>query len=444
MMDPADRVSPPLGAPNLDSSNLAKSRMLRMQTLIRLRWLAVGGQIITILVVSQLMQFPLPLWECASLIALSVLLNAYLYAKHPTTRRLNPHAAMFVLGFDILQLAGLLFLTGGLVNPFAVLICVPVIISSASLPLLRTVALGLLTFFCIALLWFYAWPLPWADGNSPSIPSTYLIGVGFAIMCLTLFAAFYAYRVSAEANELAQALTTTELALQREQHLSAIDGLAAATAHELGTPLATISVVAKEMQRALGPDNPFYEDAQLLTSQSQRCREILQRLTTLSTEDEEHMRRLPFSSMIEEVIAPHREFGIEIISEIDAQSANEPVGRRNAGIIFGLGNIMENAVDYADSAVKLSAYYDENVVIIKIEDDGPGYSDSVLLQIGEPYMKHRTGSQLDRAGGLGLGVFIAKTLLERSGANIGFENLHYPSSGALVTITWPRKALDTL
>lgn len=430
--------------PNVGSSNMAQSRTLRLQTLIRLRWLAVGGQIVTILVVSQLMKYELPLWPCISLVALSVLLNAYLYARHPSTQRLSPRSAMFVLGFDIIQLAGLLFLTGGLVNPFSVLICVPVIIASASLPISRTWMLGILTLACVALLWFYALPLPWGDSDRPSIPPTYLIGVGFSIMCMTVFAAFYAYRVSAEANQLAQALTATELALQREQHLSAIDGLAAAAAHELGTPLATISVVAKEMQRSLNPDNPLYEDTQLLTSQSQRCRDILQRLTTLSTDDEAHMRRLPFSSMIEEVIAPHREFGIEIISSIDANSEYEPVSRRNAGIIFGLGNIMENAVDYADRRVKLIASYDTEKVAITIEDDGPGYSESVLQQIGEPYMKHRTDNQLERAGGLGLGVFIAKTLLERSGAQLTFDNKHYPARGASVTIKWPRAVLDTM
>lgn len=431
-------------APNVGSSNMAQSRTLRLQTLIRLRWLAVSGQIVTILVVSQLMKYELPLWPCISLVALSVLLNSYLYARHPSTRRLSPRSAMFVLGFDILQLAGLLFLTGGLVNPFSVLICVPVIIASASLPISRTWMLGILTIACVALLWFYALPLPWGDSDRPSIPPTYLIGVGFAIMCMTVFAAFYAYRVSAEANQLAQALTATELALQREQHLSAIDGLAAAAAHELGTPLATISVVAKEMQRSLNPDNPLYEDTQLLTSQSQRCRDILQRLTTLSTDDEAHMRRLPFSSMIEEVIAPHREFGIDIESSIDANSEHEPVSRRNAGIIFGLGNIMENAVDYAEKHVKLIASYDTEKVLITIEDDGPGYSESVLQQIGEPYMKHRSDNQLERAGGLGLGVFIAKTLLERSGAQLIFDNKHYPDRGASVTIKWPRAALDTM
>jgi two-component system sensor histidine kinase RegB len=420
----------------------SQSRMLRLQTLIRLRWLAVAGQTITILFVSQILGFPLPILFCLALVTVSVALNVFLARRHPSTRRLSSKSAMLVLGFDVLQLSSLLFMTGGLANPFSVLICVPVIISSASLPVRRTLLLGLVTFMCVTFLGFYSLPLPWYPDFVLDIPSVYLIGVWIAIISTTAFAAFYAHRVSAEANELANALTATELALLREQHLSAIDGLAAAAAHELGTPLATISVVAKEMQRALRDDDPMREDVQLLTSQSERCRDILRRLTTLSAEDEEHMRRLPFSSLIEEVVAPHREFGIAIESHITTDTLQEPIGRRNAGILFSLGNLMENAVDFANTKVELKAHYDADFVEIIIIDDGPGYSQNIIQQIGEPYMKHRTGSEVDKAGGLGLGLFIAKTLLERSGAILSFSNNAYPATGAVVSVKWPRIALD--
>lgn len=433
-----------MNLPSSAAEEFSRSRMLRLQTLIRLRWLAVAGQIATILFVALYLKFPLPVGYCISLVTISVILNIYLAQRNPATRRLTPVSAMLVLGFDVLQLSGLLFMTGGLANPFSILICVPVIISSASLPMSRTLLLGLVTFISVSVLGFYSLPLPWYEGTSLEIPRVFLFGVWIAIVSTTAFAAFYSYRVSAEANALAGALSATELALQREQHLSAIDGLAAAAAHELGTPLATISVVAREMQRAIGPDSPFYEDVQLLTSQSQRCRDILQRLTTLSAEDEAHMRRLPFSSLIEEVVAPHREFGIELNSSIDADTDDEPVSRRNAGILFGLGNLMENAVDFAREEVTIKAHYDTDIVEIVITDDGPGYSQHMIQQIGEPYMKHRSGSQLDKAGGLGLGLFIAKTLLERSGASLTFSNLEYPETGAQVTIRWPRSELDVL
>lgn len=421
---------------------LVKSRLLRLQTLIRLRWLAVAGQTLSILLVEFYLEFPLPILFCLALVAVSAMLNLYLTARHPSSRRLSSKAAMYVLGFDILQLASLLFMTGGLANPFSVLFCVPVIISAGTLPAKRTILLGVVTFICVTLLGFVSFPLPWYEGVNLEIPSVFLIGVWIAILSTTAFAAFYAYRVSAEANDLANALTATELALQREQHLSAIDGLAAAAAHELGTPLATISVVAKEMQHALGEDDAFREDVQLLRSQSERCRDILKRLTTLSAEDEAHMRRLPLSSLIEEVVAPHREFGIDIKDTIDAETENEPIGRRNPGILFGLGNLMENAVDFAAKSVELKAFYNADTITMTISDDGPGYSQSIIQQIGEPYMKQRTGTELDKAGGLGLGLFIAKTLLERSGATMQFSNKPYPKSGAIVSISWPRSALD--
>jgi two-component system, sensor histidine kinase RegB len=230
--------------------------------------------------------------------------------------------------------------------------------------------------------------------------------------------------------------------LEREKHLSQLDGLAAAAAHELGTPLATISVVAKEMERELAGDERFREDVQLLRSQSERCRDILRRLTSMSAEGDEHLRRLPLSSMMEEVIAPHRQFGIDIrlIEKNDGHA--EPVGNRNAGILYGLGNLIENAVDYAKSQVTISVEFDAQRVSIGIEDDGPGYAPDILTRIGEPYMTTRTRDDRERAGGLGLGLFIAKTLLERSGANIRFGNRANGEAGARIHIEWPRAVMD--
>ncbi|KAF1856001.1 hypothetical protein Lal_00001511 [Lupinus albus] len=252
---------------------------------------------------------------------------------------------------------------------------------------------------------------------------------------------FYAYRVSHEATLLADALAATELVLEREKHLSQLDGLAAAAAHELGTPLATISVVAKEMERELSGDERFREDVALLRSQSERCRDILRRLTSLSADNEEHMRRLPFSSLIEEVIAPQRQFGIELVLVEKGDRAREPVGNRNAGILYGLGNLVENAVDFAQSQVILTTNHDADVVTITIEDDGEGYPADVLSHIGEPYMTTR-GRENETAGGLGLGLFIAKTLLERSGATLVFENRDGGEHGARVRVSWPRSVME--
>ena len=417
------------------------SYRLRLQTLTRLRWLAVAGQSATVMVVAFGLGFPLPVLFCFALIACSAWLNVFLSVRYPSTHRLSPPAALGVLGFDVLQLSGLLYMTGGLVNPFSVLICVPVIISTASQPIRYTLALGTLTVFCASLLALWHLPLPWYPGVVYEAHFVLMSGIWIAIISTTAFAAFYVHRVSSEASQLADALTATELTLQREQHLVALDGLAAAAAHELGTPLATISIVAKEMERALGQDERFREDVQLLRSQSERCRDILRRLTTLSTDDEEHMRILPLSSLLEEVVSPHREFGVAIDVTTEAGTPTEPIGLRSAGILYGLGNLVENAVDFAARTVAVRASYDSERVTISILDDGPGFPPEIQSQIGEPFVTKRLGSA-KRAGGLGLGLFIAKTLLERSGAKVRFENALPPASGALVTVTWPRNALD--
>ncbi len=416
------------------------SRRLRLQTLVRLRWLAVAGQGATVLVVAFWLQFPLPLGTCAALIGALAAVNFLLSVGFPATYRLEPLAAFAVLGLDLLQLAALLFITGGLANPFAPLICVPVIISFASQPLRHALALFALAMLLIAALPFSSYPLPWYGGDAPTLQPVMQVGVWFAITSMMAFAAFYAYRVSQEATLLADALSATELVLQREKHLSQLDGLAAAAAHELGTPLATISLVAKEMERELGRDERFGEDVQLLRSQSERCRDILKRIATLPSDSEEHMRRLPLSSLIEDVLAPHREFGIKLELIEKSDRAKEPVGIRNAGILYGLGNLIENAVDFAREKVTVTVEHDASKVAITIEDDGIGYAPDVLQRIGEPYVTHRHRD--DKAGGLGLGLFIAKTLLERSGAKLRFENRPPETPGARVEIVWPRQRME--
>jgi two-component system sensor histidine kinase RegB len=264
----------------------------------------------------------------------------------------------------------------------------------------------------------------------------------FALVSSLAFTAIYAFKVAEEARQLATALNAAELVLQREQHLTALDGLAAAAAHELGTPLATITVVIRELEKSLSGREGIAEDIALLRSQAERCREILKRLTSLSTEEEEHFSRMPFTSLVEEIVAPHRNFGVEIETQKQDCIGREPVGRRNPGVIYGLGNFVENAVDFARSRVLLRWRWDQDSVMLSIIDDGPGFPVSTLDRLGEPYTTNRTGRADEAGGGLGLGVFIAKTLLERSGASIRFQNGSEPGLGAVVEIRWPRGALD--
>ncbi len=416
---------------------------LRLETLTRLRWLAVTGQCLAVMFTAFYLHFSFPAILCFALIACSAWLNVFLTLRYPATHRLEPLAALGVLGFDLLQLTGLLFMTGGIANPFAIFVAVPVIISSASQPVRYTLGLIALAIFSVSMLAFFSLPLPWYDGATYKLPLLLHGGVWLGIVSTIVFAAFYTYRVSSEANLLADALAATELTLQREQHISALDGLAAAAAHELGTPLATISVVAREMERALGPDERFREDVQLLRSQSERCRDILRRITTLSTDDEAQMRRLPLTLLVEEVVAPHREFGVDLVVTVEGEGS-EPVGRRNPGILYGLGNLIENAVDFAESSVEVAVVYDRDVVRLTIGDDGPGFPADVIGQIGEPFLTRRTGAEQAGAGGLGLGLFIAKTLLERSGAVLRFSNRPGAGGGAVVKVAWPRRAMDVI
>ncbi|MBR0557601.1 ActS/PrrB/RegB family redox-sensitive histidine kinase [Ciceribacter sp. L1K23] len=430
-MEPQDTSSP-----GFDNT----SRRLRLETLVRLRWLAVAGQSVTVFAVAFWLHFDLPVVASLGLIAALALANISLSLLFPPTHRLKPLAASGLLALDLLQLAALLFITGGLANPFAPLMCVPVIISFASQPLRHSIGLMVLAVVAVTVLFLSPFPLPWFSGEILNVKPLMQVATWCSVISMMGFAAFYAYRVSKEASLLADALAATELVLQREKHLSQLDGLAAAAAHELGTPLATISVVAKEMERELGQDERFGEDVQLLRSQSERCRDILRRLTSLPSESEEHMRRLTLSSMMEEVMAPHREFGIAVeLIETKTQEP-EPLLSRNPGILFGLGNLIENAVDFAKSRVVVFVGHNQDTISIVLEDDGPGYSLDILARIGEPYMTTRT--RPDSAGGLGLGLFIAKTLLERSGAKLRFENRAAPEPGARVSVIWPRQRLD--
>lgn len=415
---------------------LGQSHLLRLNTLIRLRWLAIVGQSTTVVVVAYGYGFSVPILPCFVLIACSAALNIYLALHYPATYRLKPTAAFGVLTFDALQLAGLLFMTGGLTNPFSLLMTVPVVVSATSLPLRMTALLGALVIAMATLLAIVHLPLPWFAGSTLAMPLIYVAGMWVALTSSIAFTGIYAFRVAEEARLLSNALSATELVLQREQHLSALDGLAAAAAHELGTPLATIALVAREMELTLGSDATYGEDVKLLRSQSERCRDILKRLTSLSSEGEVHLARLPLTSLIEEVTAPHRDFGIAIKLSPGEQLGAEPVGRRNAGVIYGLGNLVENAVDFAKASVTIGWSWNDEVVDFLIVDDGPGFPTEIIARIGEPYVSTRQG--VERGGGLGLGLFIAKTLLERSGATLSFRNSSVSGEGAMIRISWPR------
>ncbi|MCW5697113.1 MAG: ActS/PrrB/RegB family redox-sensitive histidine kinase [Bauldia sp.] len=426
------------------SAHRQATRRIKLDTLIGIRWIAVAGQTAAILTVGLGLGFPMPVGLCFAVVALSAWLNLFLKLRYPSSQLLRDTPAALLLGYDVLQLGVLLYLTGGLQNPFALLIIVPVIISAATLSFRHTVSLGALTLAVISLLWWFHEPLPWPAGEMAPQPPLYIGGMWGAIICTMVFAGVYAYRVAREARQLSAALAATELVLEREHHLSALDGLAAAAAHELGTPLATITVVARELQKSAPPGSSQAEDLALLVSQSQRCREILGRLTSLGNAGDWTQGEQPLTHLVAEAIEPYAAGDKRIVLAEGNRIGPEPVRPRNPAILYGIGNIIENAVDFAETTVTITTAWTADKVMIEIADDGPGFAAEIRDRIGEPYVTTRGGQQgMPRpadveAGGLGLGYFIAKTFLERSGARLSMTNRPSPAHGAVVRMTWPR------
>jgi len=415
---------------------------LRLDTLVGLRWLAVAGQTLTLIGVHWGLGFPLPIWSALGIVALTAITNIMLRARKPRVQRLDERRAALILGFDIVQLALLLYLTGGLANPFSVLFLAPVLISATALSPRTTLILGILAVALATALGVHHHPLPWHPDAAYAPPQLFMLGMWASVLVSVAFIGGYAFAVAKETRQLSDALSEAELVLAREQHLSALDGLAAAAAHELGTPLATIAIVVRELEREMPADAPYSDDIKLLREQSERCRSILRTLTSLDSGDAP-FDRMPLSHLLDELVAPHRPLGTEIEVKLPEKRSAEPVVARNPAILYGLGNIVENAVDFAAHAVTVAAEWDADEVEITVTDDGPGFAPEVINRIGEPYVTRRKrAGTADGPSGLGLGFFIAKTLLERSGASLALKNRAAPQSGAIVRVRWPRAALD--
>jgi two-component system sensor histidine kinase RegB len=384
---------------------ISAGRNVRLDTLVRLRWFAVIGQTTAVLVVYFGLDFELPIWACLAVIALAAWLNVALRVRFRMTQRIEPDRAAWLLAFDIAEISILLFLTGGLENPFSFLLLAPVLLSATALPPRLTFLLGCFAAVCTTILAFYHYPLPWDVDEPLQLPPIYIMGVWLATLLALGFISVHAWQLTEEARQLADALAATELVLAREQHLSQLDGLAA-----------------------------------LLREQAQRCRSILGKLTELESGGEP-FDRMPLSALIEEVVAPHRHFGVDIKVALERGEAAEPIGGRNPAILYGLGNILENAVDFAHEQVDVKADWSADDVGVTITDDGPGFAPEIMDRIGEPYVSSQRWRRMNvdrEAGGLGLGFFIAKTLLERSGATLDFENRSSPERGAVVRVRWGR------
>lgn len=427
---------------------------LRLRTSVRLRWLAVTGQLIAVLFVHFALGFPLPLGVCLTFIALSAWLNIALSLSWSVTAHLHERYSSLMLAYDICQLALLVYLTGGLANPFAFLFVVPVTVSAATLPLSRTVLLAGLAIGCTSLLAIYYRPLPWYAGETLELPDLYKAGIWAALVCGIVFSCLYVNSVASEARDMANALAATEVALAHEQQLSALDGLAAAAAHELGTPLATIALVAKELKRELELDGPQADDLDLLVSQSQRCREILSRLTRRDNQADAMLQTVRMTALAEEIAEPLDSPDVAILFDVEPKTDRsgkelpEPVLLRNTAIKYALVNLMENAIDFARTRVTVRISWSQEQLSLTISDDGSGFPADIMERLGDPFVTSRSrytsteSARRDGKGGMGLGFFIAKTLLERSGAQVTLANRASPETGAVVRIVWPRENIE--
>lgn len=418
---------------------------LSIGTIVRLRWIAVVGQLFAVGFVAYVLGFDMPIGLCLAAIAISAWLNVYLSIAYSPSMRVGQVFATSMLAYDILQLAVLLFLTGGIENPFTTLFIAPVTVSAATLPLRNTIVLGLLTTVATGVLIYEHMPLPWFDGIRIPMPFLYKVGVFCSVTASTVFIALYAWRLAYDSRRIFAAKAAAELVLAREQKLHALDGLAAAAAHELGTPLSTITLVTKELERDKAFAATHRDDMKLLREQADRCQQILRKLTKKPSESDPMHASLSAREMLDEATTPYRNHGKAITVDAkaspapDGHIAPEPVGVRQPGVIYGLGNLIENAVSYAKSEVQISARWDDEILSVEIMDDGPGFSQEILDQLGNPYITTRasgTARAKSDQGGLGLGFFIAKTLLERSGASFEFENRESPKTGAIIRVLW--------
>jgi two-component system sensor histidine kinase RegB len=420
-------------------------RPLRLQTLVLLRWLAVGGQAIGVLFVYFGLGFPLPLVECFLLIAASAAVNLWLIVRLGPSHRPSSLFAASQIAFDLLQLGGLLALTGGLQNPFSLLLLAPVSVSATTLPQRAAYLIALLAAVIASVLSVWHLPLPWDPRERIVFNRIYVIGIWVSIICGVVFISAYTNRVAHDARQIADALAATELALSRKEQLSALDGLAAAAAHELGTPLSTIALAAKEMRADAPAGSDLASDVELIIGQAARCRAILAKLRNLGSDGGDPFAAVPITDLLAEVARPHESHGKAILFYYERSAGPPPVFVRSVGLLYGLGNLIENAADFARTKVKIEAAWDREAISVTVTDDGPGFAPELIARLGEPYLTSRPrdpqGPDASKPGGLGLGVFIAKTLLERTGGRLAFQNLG-PNGHAQVRVVWPRSVVE--
>ncbi len=435
----------------------ARSNWVRLQTLVLLRWMAIIGQVAAILIAWRFFGIAVRPLMCLSIVGFAVMANLISGFLFPENRRLSEMETLAILIFDSCQLAVLLFLTGGLDNPFALLLLAPATIAATALRGPSTAFMGVLTVALVSALAIFNVPLRLNDGTLVQVPPLFGFGFWLAIVIGVIFLTLYARRVTAELQAMSDALLATQMALAREQALTDLSGVVAAAAHELGTPLATIMLASSELADELTAYPELRQDAELIRAQTDRCRDILQSMGRKG-KDDLHLRSAPFAAVVQEAAEPHSHRKAQIHLHLPpGRPGEQPLITRRPEVIHGVRNLIQNAVDFSREHVWIDLDWSDSRIALRITDDGPGYPAHLIGRIGDPFMRHRPQESIQDAArsgyeGMGLGLFIAKTLLERTGATLRFSNASDPfltaeerplKQGAVVEVTWPRPKIET-
>ena len=420
----------------MDFSTLFRTKEnlnLDKRTLTILRYIAIFGQFIAVNIVFFYLNLKFPIKESYIVIFIGLLTNLFLQFKVKVNQLKDTYASLFLL-YDLFQLSALLYLTGGILNPFSILMIIPTIVSSTFLSMGTTIILGLITSLLLFIISFTHLPLPGLDSNIFAVPNYYTIGILISILIGLIFLSYFGIRFAGETKKRSEALNKLQEVISKEYELESLAGQAAAAAHSLGTPLATITVVAKELKKEIGNDKEYSKDIDLLISQTKRCSEILKKISKKQIEEDNFLSSIKFEDLLQEIIDSFKETSSKRIELIVDNDTNKIAIRRTPEIIYGLRNFIGNAVKFSKSEVKIYLKSDKKGIEIKINDDGPGIPEDIIRKIGEPYIKSKS-KELYSNSGLGLGSFLGKTLLERQGAKLLFRR-NSDLGGALVILTW--------
>jgi two-component system, sensor histidine kinase RegB len=414
---------------------------LDKKTLTILRYIAIFGQFIAINIVFYYLKLEFPVFQSYLIIFIGLLTNIFLQLRVKVNQLKDTYASFFLL-YDLIQLSILLYLTGGILNPFSFLLIIPTIVSSTFLSMGTTIILSVITSFMLFLLTHFYLPLPGMNASTFLVPNFYKVGILISILIGLIFLSYFGIRFSGETKKRSEALNKLQEVIAKEYELESLGGQAAAAAHSLGTPLATISVVAKELKKELGNDKEVSKDIDLLISQTKRCSEILKQISKKQIEEDSFINFIMLEDLLEEIIISFKETSsknIELLNKNDKYKINI---QRTPEIIYGLRNFIGNAVKFSKSKVIINLKSDEQIIEIQINDDGPGIPEDIIDKIGEPYIKSKS-KELRSNSGLGLGTFLGKTLLERQGAKLQFKR-NSKLGGALVIISWSPKAFSNV